>query len=432
LQVAKSNDVAIVPGVLERGVKWLENYQIEQVRRIKNAPSKTNPWKPHADNIDAYVFMVLTEAGVKNADMLGFLDRDRVRLAVYAKALFGLALHTLGEKEKLALVMENIDQFVVHDDENQTSYLKLPADNFWWHWYGSENEAMAFYLKLLAKLEPRGKTAPRLVKYMLNNRKHATYWNSTRDTALCVEALADFLRASGENEPDLTVEVWIDGEKVKTERITSKNLFTFDNKLVLEGPAVKTGNHKIELRKSGKGPLYFNGYLTNFTLEDPITRAGLEVRVLRKFYKLVPVDKKIKVSGSKGQVLDQKVEKYDRVELADLATLASGDLVEVELSIESKNDYEYMIFEDMKAAGFEPFEVRSGFGGARGLSAYVELRDNRVALFMRQLPRGNHSVAYKLRAEIPGKFSALPTRGHAMYAPELKGNSDEAKLRIED
>ena len=28
-----------------------------------------------------------------------------------------------------------------------------------------------------------------LAKYLLNNRKHATYWNSTRDTALCVEAM---------------------------------------------------------------------------------------------------------------------------------------------------------------------------------------------------------------------------------------------------
>jgi hypothetical protein len=29
-------------------------------------------------------------------------------------------------------------------------------------------------------------------------------------------------------------------------------------------------------------------------------------------------------------------------------------------------------------------------------------------------------------------FSALPTRAYAMYAPELKGNSDEIKLRVED
>ena len=32
----------------------------------------------------------------------------------------------------------------------------------------------------------------------------------------------------------------------------------------------------------------------------------------------------------------------------------------------------------------------------------------------------------------PCQFSALPTRGYAMYAPELKGNSDEIKLGIND
>jgi hypothetical protein len=85
----------------------------------------------------------------------------------------------------------------------------------------------------------------------------------------------------------------------------------------------------------------------------------------------------------------------------------------------------------MKAAGFEPVEVRSGYNG-NDLGAYMELRDNRVAFFVRALARGKHSVAYRMRAEIPGAFSALPTRGYAMYAPELKANSDEIKLSIED
>ena len=37
-----------------------------------------------------------------------------------------------------------------------------------------------------------------------------------------------------------------------------------------------------------------------------------------------------------------------------------------------------------------------------------------------------------MRAEIPGKLSALPTGASAMYAPELNANSDELKLRVED
>ncbi len=111
--------------------------------------------------------------------------------------------------------------------------------------------------------------------------------------------------------------------------------------------------------------------------------------------------------------------------------MKSGDLVEVELEVDSKNDYEYIVLEDMKAAGFEPVEVRSGYNG-NDMGAYVEFHDERVAFFVRWLTRGKHSVSYRLRAEVPGSFSALPTKISAMYAPELKGNSDEIRLHVED
>jgi alpha-2-macroglobulin len=146
---------------------------------------------------------------------------------------------------------------------------------------------------------------------------------------------------------------------------------------------------------------------------------------------LTRVDEKIKVSGSRGQALDQAIEKYTRTELANLAAVKSGDLIEIELEIDSKNDYEYLIFEDPKAAGFEPVTLQSGYNG-NAMGAYTELRDEKVAFFVRHLARGKHSIAYRMRAEIPGTFSALPTRAYAMYAPELKGNSDELKIRVQD
>jgi uncharacterized protein YfaS (alpha-2-macroglobulin family) len=432
LQLARQNDAAIVPGVIERGVAWLKAYQDAQVQFIKNAEKKPRPdrWKEHADELDAFVYMVLVDAGVKNADMREFLYRDRTKLAVYALAMFGIALDKEGEKENLAMVLRNIRQYVQKDDENQTAWLNLPG-GYWWYWYGSEFEAQAYYLKLLARTDPKGELAPRLVKYLLNNRKHATYWNSTRDTAVCIEALAEYLRASGEDRPQMTVEVYWDGMLRKAVEITPETLFGFDDKFVLEGGAVAAGRHEVKLVKKGTGPLYYNGYLTNFTLEDPIARAGLEIKVQRKYYKLVKLDKSRQAAGSRGQVLDEKVEKYRRQELEDLATLASGDLVEIELEIDSKNDYEYLVFEDMKPAGFEPVEQRSGYTG-NDLGAYVEYRDNRVVLFARTLARGKHSVAYRMRAETPGRFSALPTRAWAMYAPELKANSDEIKLQVRD
>ena len=96
--------------------------------------------------------------------------------------------------------------------------------------------------------------------------------------------------------------------------------------------------------------------------------------------------------------------------------------------MESKNDYDYILLEDPKAAGLEPIDVRSGYFGP----AYRELRDEKVAFFLRSLPQGKHTLSHRLRAEIPGKFNALPAKISAMYAPELKGNSNESKLQVED
>ena len=93
------------------------------------------------------------------------------------------------------------------------------------------------------------------------------------------------------------------------------------------------------------------------------------------------------VAGGRGQTVGQRVERYRR-EFWPSATLKSGELVEVELEIDSKNDYEYLVFEDYKAAGFEPVEVRSGYNG-NDMGAYVEFRDERVAFFARTFARAS-------------------------------------------
>ena len=248
------------------------------------------------------------------------------------------------------------------------------------------------------------------MKYLLNNRKHATYWNCTRDTAVCIEAMADYLKASGEDKPDMTVEVWLDGKKQKEVKIDADEPVQLRQQAGARG---RRGRRRASTRsrsgKQGTGPVYFNAYLTNFTLEDLITKAGLEVKVNRKYYKLTRDDKKIKVAGSRGQAVDQKVEKYERTRAARTwPTLKSGDLVEVELEIDSKNDYEYLIFEDFKAAGFEPVRgpqrlQRQRHGRLRGVP-----RRAGVLLRPRRWPAASTASRYRLRAEIPGKFMPFP------------------------
>jgi uncharacterized protein YfaS (alpha-2-macroglobulin family) len=53
-------------------------------------------------------------------------------------------------------------------------------------------------------------------------------------------------------------------------------------------------------------------------------------------------------------------------------------------------------------------------------------------LFLDELPEGVWEIRYTMRAEVPGEFSAMPAVGHAMYIPEIRGNSRENKVEVLD
>ncbi|HXG64944.1 MAG TPA: hypothetical protein VNO70_07535 [Blastocatellia bacterium] len=150
---------------------------------------------------------------------------------------------------------------------------------------------------------------------------------------------------------------------------------------------------------------------------------------------------------------------YDKHLLAEDEPIFSGDRIEAVITIEAKNNYEYLLFEDLKPAGLEAVEVRSGqplyaqelksgavsrkvnekTGTQEGADhtgrtrwVYQELRDRKVALFIDKLPEGVWQIRYDLRAETPGAFHALPVVGHAMYVPEIRANGTEARIKVED
>jgi uncharacterized protein YfaS (alpha-2-macroglobulin family) len=444
LLVAKQNGAKIPDAMLNSGIAWLMAYERKQTAALqlhverealrkegKKIKDSNKYEKSACDAMDAFVRLVLGEAKRDSEPMLAFLYRDRVGLPVYAKCLLGLEHHRKGDEARRDEVMKMISQYLKRDPENQTAYLDLQNTNHWWNWYGSGVEAHAWYLKLLAAVKPQDADTRGLVKYLVNNRKHATYWESTRDTAFAVEAIASYFKASGEDAPEMEVDVLLDGKSLRKVSINRENLFTFDGTVALTGDAVTTGKHAVELRKSGKGTLYANAYLEVFTLEDKLRAAGLEVKVQRRISKLIALEKETEVPDSTGMVVKQQAERFRREPLADGAKLASGDRVEVELILESKNDYEYLIFSDAKAAGFEALDALSGYvGGGDGFSAYMEPRDQTVDFFIRALPRGTHTLRYQLRAEVPGIYKALPATAEAMYAPELRGNSEDLKLEI--
>jgi uncharacterized protein YfaS (alpha-2-macroglobulin family) len=62
----------------------------------------------------------------------------------------------------------------------------------------------------------------------------------------------------------------------------------------------------------------------------------------------------------------------------------------------------------------------------------MELHDENVAFFITDMPQGTRAVRYRMRAEIPGHFYALPTNGYAMYAPDVRCLSDEWRVTVGD
>lgn len=443
LLLARENSVQVPDSMLKPAIAWLVAYEKIQTNALKLDVEQKNLkaagkipkvssrlTKTSADALDAFVRMVLGEAGLDSESMLNFLHRDRIDLPVYAKCLLGFELNRKREAARRDEVMRMISQFIKRDAENQTCYLELRNEDHWWHWYGSGIEANAWYLKLLSAVNPLDADAQGLAKYIINNRKHASYWDSTRDTAFAVEALVDYFKASQEDAPDMTVEILLDGKSLKTVPIRKDNLFEFDGTVVVNGDALSSGNHTLEIRREGRGVLYANAYLEVFSKEKRLRAAGLEVKISRRVSKLVEVERMGEVPGRVGQIVRQKTAGYRRELLEDGARLKAGERIEVELVLESKNDYEYLRVSDSKGAGFEAVHALSGYlGGIPG--AYMEPRAASVDFYLQSLPRGTHTLRYQLRAELLGRYKALPAIAEAVYATELRANSSDQVLEVE-
>lgn len=483
LKLALDSDAPVDQSMIDRGRNYLIQHEREEALKLirgkvwsdekKSERASFGMWRDSAYSEDAFIYYALSELDVQPAEfndsfvnyetgdygadvandpakvhaiMKEFIWEARSNLELYPISAYAIALtsepnRNAAANARIETILRRLAQYRAVDDENQTVRLDSSRVDSWryWSWFGSDIETQAFYLKLLNRVDAAilkkvgiEKDAPALVKYLLNNRKNATYWYSTRDTALCVEAFAEYLMKTNELAPRQTVKAYLDGELLKTVEYTPENVFLVDGTIEIPASEISSGDHKIKFVVDGDGPLYYNAYLEFFTLEDPIEKAGLEVKIERRYYKLVEKkDATALVEGGRGQAITQRVEAYDKVPLKTGDAVTSGDRIEVELLIDSKNDYESLLIEDAKPAGFEAIDALSGYK-YDGLRSYVEYRDDRVCLFVENLPEGRSSTTYRLRAETPGKFSALPSRIYGMYAPELKGNSDEFKFETRD
>ena len=84
----------------------------------------------------------------------------------------------------------------------------------------------------------------------------------------------------------------------------------------------------------------------------------------------------------------------------------------------------------MRASGFEPTNVFSGYRYQDGLGYYETTKDASTNFFISWLSKGIYVFEYDLRANIEGDFSNGITSVQCMYAPEFASHSEGVRVSI--
>lgn len=417
LSLAREAGMDVRNDVIDRAAQFLRNQLVEE-----------------EDRPDMLAWMIHALSNVSTSPD-AFTDKQRNRLwdmrsklNPYTRALFALAEHKYGNAERSRVLSQNIVNGVSEDKDNATAHWGESGIHYRWSEGGVE--ATAFNIKALANMDLQSPYLEKAVRWMVLNRRGAS-WKNTRDTAIAILGLADYLKATRELAPEYDYTVSVNGKEVRKGRADSSNVFSFNRLIDIPAAALQDGDNRVSVTIKGKGALYVAAHAKYFTLEEPVTKAGNEIFVTRKYYK-----QSVKETLMKGYT-------EDWAELKEGESVKSGDRIRVDVLLEARNNYEYLIAEDYKPAGLEAVTLVSGGGEAIKLDhegketgertyVYQEFRDQKAAFFISSLKQGKHLLRYELRAELPGEFHAMPNQAHAMYVPEIRANSDEMRITVTD
>ena len=488
LTLAREAGIELRADVVDRGVSYLDKELVEQEQQ-----PDLQAWMLHALAAHHAVAKGRT-VGKFQAAAFDNLWVNRAKLNAYTRALVALSAHQFGMTQQARTLVQNLENGVKRDNRPDSSILlggtqpeastignaHWGEDGIYFRWSDGGVEATAFALRALLAVDPKNPLIEPVTNWIIRNRR-GSQWSNTRDTAMTVLALNDYLRQSGELAADAAYEVRVNGQTVANRTINASEVLSAPSQFEIDRKLIRDGANEIRiLRKGGKSPLYFATQARFFSLEEPVSTAGNEIFVRRQYYRLAN-----RPTLLKGFVTE-------KLAFKEGDNLISGDRVEVVLTVEAKNNYEYLVFEDLKPAGLEAVEIRSGGslfarelkssavtqlknstkpptdervidkaatsrgtgsliahgfplsvghdGGDEASSrftgrsrwVYQELRDRKVALFIDKLPEGLWEIRYELRAEVPGEFHALPVLGHAMYVPEIRCNGEEQRVCVLD
>lgn len=347
----------------------------------------------------------------------GQADKYWLSRNVYQQGMLALALHRIKGSELPAKITASLKERALYNEE-LGMYWKYPSGYFW---YQLPIETHSLMIELFEEVAQDAKAVYDLKVWLLKN-KQTSHWKTTKATAAAVYALL----MSGENwllesqpldiqlgkRKDKLAEQW--NQQVEQAQAGAE-AGTGYFKTSFGAGAIDNSMATITVQNPNASIAWGAVYWQYFEQLDKITSFEETPLELKKALYKVTV-------GPKGEELTR---------LAEGAQLNPGDKIKVRIELRVDRPMEYVHMKDMRASGFEPINVISGYKWQGGLGYYESTRDVSTNFFFSYLPVGTHVFEYPLRVVHKGDFSNGITTIQCMYAPEFTSHSEGVRVVVE-
>lgn len=308
---------------------------------------------------------------------------------------------------------------------------------FYYSWQDDQVETTANAIKAIYMVRPNHEVLPLATRWLMSKREGEA-WHNTRQTAMSIYALNEFIKQEVNAEYTLTLTQ--NGKTLYAQKIDKNN--RNQKQPLVKVKDLQLGNNTINLRLEGTGMAMVSGKLTYFYNENSSNEQQKPVNqktdnektfiVEREYYKLV---KKVDVLGK----LTYHKEKVD------FKNIHSGDEILVKCKVSNIAAQDFVLIEDPIPAGCEFIRDTKGFiipsekeydGITNYWDTYAynyrnwnrwythrEYRDNKLAITITKLNPGTYEYSYLLKAQIPGRYHVTPAIASLMYYPEYRGYS---------
>lgn len=336
------------------------------------------------------------------------LKTDWTKRSSYEKGLMALSLHRLDEQKIAEEIVRSLKENAVYNDE-LGMYWKDNVSGYYWSQAKIETQAML--IEAFKEVTGDAKSVNEMIIWLIKN-KQTNNWKTSKATAEACYAI--LLNSTTLIEKDNSVTIEVGNKKLDLNKEMDLQVGTgyikkswSENEITVDMATVKVENKGESINWGGLYWQYFEDL-------DNISQAGNNLNLTKELY--------LEKNSDEGPIL-QKISIDDPIKV--------GDKIIVRIILNSDRDMEYVHMKDMRASGFEPIHVLSGYRWRNGLGYYETTKDVATHFYFDYLPKGTYVFEYPLRANIAGSFSNGTSTIQCMYAPEFVSHSKGISVTIE-